>query len=920
MQTMMWDCELHNNRLELLNNRNPYAPDTFEYVCVQYVIDNIKTFTKDRDYDIKGILRELVNANIVQSFDPWNLYDLPLRALWLARFSGCVSLHASEGNKGKTPKFAVFLETGMVNLLKETGYTQYLAEMADTERRHALWEVTYIAQILAFICNLPHMTVDSANQILINNLDTEWFKRTHELKIPINSFSSPASTDSWVKIHSRGIFHHLGDEMAFLMAAHQYGECYIVGRDEFGDLVVLGKMPGARTYSNFQRVNIKNFDYIYSTPKGSEMYPSKITMVASDNDDCRINSVNNSVLENAFWRNDIFKKHAGRELRELTINQFMDLLWDNQQEVFARPEFAIHKTVFSELLNEQKMFDAIEKIEDLADYRQHKALIVYEDVNLNADTNSNDNEENPLKEIMHPAIHCLYQDKEGNQHELFPENEEIMRNQDQSLAQTWSKVLERKVYVLTLNGLYLTARDALQKLSSLDKDYNIKSLKALIKLLKNEHYHLHHSNGAKEVLSNIFKNIVSKLEEYLKLEHLLDENLEKELIKANHYFYKTIAHKVHCEIINPETTNSCGFFLKNDGHGPADALYISLIHFIRCSYALYNKVSNKKTKVNNYTIGDIGDLFKKYAISRLQVNTHKGDRYHMLLDYWKDLDIPAVMVSDVIDMQNEYRIFMINGRPVTASPCYRNSTPFDAWQNGRFDPRLCIGHSAKETMNTKETRSRVARYAQFARKFGQEIKQAHPEIINYVLDVAWCEDLQKVVPIEINSITWSGAYQINMHRLCAAIAGKPFTQEAMDVDKNGIWSFNNIKEEARMKMLLDKVITQDQFDEFILKHHNRYQRNQPSILSDQPSVSTQVMEIEKKNETVDNDKCNISDKIDDLLLDLDLDEYSVDWEASKPVGLQNMESEQASNQVKEVINRIVDDIDKGDSEIFNEIR
>lgn len=880
MQTMMWDCSLHYNRLELLNNRNPYAKDTFEYVCVQYVIDNIKTFTKNRNVDIEGMLQALVKAGVAQSFDPWTLYDMPYRALWLARFCGCVAIHVNDYMNTGSPKFAVFLETGLVNLLSCEDYTNFLAEMKDEERRNALWEVTYIARMITEKCHLPQMSVSESKEITIKNLSPSWFVRTHELAIPINSFSEPEPSEAWVKIHSRGIFHHLGDEMAFIMAAQHYGECYIVGKDEFGDLVVLGKMPGASSYSNFQRVNVKDFDYIYSTPKGREMYPSKITMVPSDNEDCRINDAKNSVLENGFWRNEIFNKYAQRSLRELTVNQFLELLWNNQQIVINRPEFVAQKKALEILSSEEKIFKTIQAIEALKDYKKHQVLLVLNsdvldqsnEVNNQTDRQIDDFDDelllqddnkggilifgnsvkNPLDALMSSAWHVVYQDKRDAQncHEEFPENEANMQKLDSNIASHWQKIKSEKCRVMTFNGLKLFVEQALGSLLAVNKNsFNLDGFKALIDILKNKKYRLYRTHGIEDVLSSLLDNLVVELEDYLKLECLEDKGFEKALIESNHYFYKTIAHKVHCEIINPSSTNSCGFFLKNDGKSAPDALYIHLIEFLNSHYGIYQKLVNNKTVLNNYTTGSMKELFFNYALARLSANTNTGDRYDELLNYWRKMEMPALMVSDVIDMQNEYRIFMIDGRPVTASPCYRNSTPFDAWQNGRFDPRLCIGHSARETLYSKETRSRVARYAQFARQFGREIKQAYPDIKNYVLDVAWCEDKQCVVPIEINSITWSGAYQINMHRLCAAIAKKPFSYKAMDDDNNSLLSFNNIKKEARVQMLLDKVISRAQFDEFVLSHQNRYQRRfggKITVESTTDNIVTNQAAIEEK--------------------------------------------------------------------------
>jgi hypothetical protein len=159
-------------------------------------------------------------------------------------------------------------------------------------------------------------------------------------------------------------------------------------------------------------------------------------------------------------------------------------------------------------------------------------------------------------------------------------------------------------------------------------------------------------------------------------------------------------------------------------------------------------------------------------------------------------------------MHNEYRMFIINGRVAATTPCFRNTTPLNAWLNGRFDPRLCDGHNAIDATETPENRIRVAKYARFARQFCNDMAKTHPNTKNYVLDVAWSDQLQDVVSIEINSITWAGAYQLNMFRLCSAIANKPYRYE--DIFNNLNYNFFQLKNEAWNQMKLDNIITTQQ--------------------------------------------------------------------------------------------------------------
>lgn len=177
-------------------------------------------------------------------------------------------------------------------------------------------------------------------------------------------------------------------------------------------------------------------------------------------------------------------------------------------------------------------------------------------------------------------------------------------------------------------------------------------------------------------------------------------------------------------------------------------------------------------------------------------------KWGTVIDLWSKDDKKGFLFSELISMENEYRMFIINNRVVATTACFRNTVPLNAWQNGRFDTRVVNGHNAE---NAYIDRKRVAQYAKFAKKYCQEIKEVLPDCKNYVLDVAWCEEKKEVVPIEINSITWSGAYQLNMHRLCAAIIQKPFQYDHLE-------NFIIKKFENWIKMINEDIIEPCFFD------------------------------------------------------------------------------------------------------------
>ena len=122
----------------------------------------------------------------------------------------------------------------------------------------------------------------------------------------------------------------------------------------------------------------------------------------------------------------------------------------------------------------------------------------------------------------------------------------------------------------------------------------------------------------------------------------------------------------------------------------------------------------------------------------------------------------------------------------------------------------------------------------------------NPQCHSYVLDVAWCDEKSTVVPIEINSITWSGAYQVNMHRVCAEMVKKAFNY-------SNIYLFLREKCDTWLELIKEKVIDTSMFDlcglertlkgktlpslEAILKQTNELIKNLSVDLNNENSLS-----------------------------------------------------------------------------------
>jgi hypothetical protein len=775
---------------------NPYKKGTMEFELVSYIISLSGTVL-----DAKlstSLLNYLKKKKVFLSLDPWSLGQLGDKAVWLALNAGCIKFKHNINIRAKN--FAVHMQSGLLDLFHEPAYLNKLTiQSPNSEKLQHLKQVALLSSDLKKKFNLPIMK-ESSGKIEISNYQAWMLDRSEAIplvnpSLPIQTWAK--SSPAYVHAQTRGIYHHLGDEMAFICAATQYGNCYIVGNDEFGDLLILGavshKAGALLDFHVGQICDPMDFDYIYSVPVTNAMYPSwrnQCFNYSSENhEQCKSNNLANSQFSNRYWKNDYFKEQAQRQMDELSVKQLNEKLISSIKKVMSEEDYITYQEQFSvnfvKNMNIFYMFSCWK----LVDFKTQLGL----------DTSYEDFVEY-FTNIKNTIFNLLEQD---------------------------------------YNHFYLN-----------DLDYKIGGKKV------------------KKFLEPLFAELMQPLCEIKKLV-LKYENLFQEDFS---FFYKTVSHKAHCDIMNPKKVDKSGFFMKDGNVTKTQKLTLSQI-FMETIDSKNSKQIN--ISLRNNTLKENSRFIEK-ALNKEQnifFNIHKealkksianqlpqSENLYDLIDFWDTLDIPTFVVSEIVDMQNEYRIFVINNRPASGSPCFRNTTPFNAWDNGRFDPRLCNGHSAHDFFLTQDSRDRVAMYGRYAKKFTRELKKLYPELNNFVLDVAYSQDANEgkggIIPIEINSITWSGAYQIDFRRVCSAIAKVPYHFSDMD----NLGDFNNLLKEAENKLVDIKNQTQN-FDSLI----------------NQITIGAEDVDEEDFNEEFDDEV----DKLIDDLKNMDDDETNTEKKEKK---------------------------------------
>lgn len=270
----------------------------------------------------------------------------------------------------------------------------------------------------------------------------------------------------------------------------------------------------------------------------------------------------------------------------------------------------------------------------------------------------------------------------------------------------------------------------------------------------------------------------------------------KKYFKEKQFFYKSVTSKFFCGVFNTEKNTSFDNKENIDNQLLKEVNYIDyLISFIETFFFYCFTSKNKLLHLS----------FKNYFLKRINIYWNSPDSYKECI---YESTQKNFIVSEIVNIKYEYRIFIINGKPICSTPCYRNGTPYDMWQSGKFDPRLSITHNSSIEYNQK-TRDLVAKYIKFAKKLALEIKQENKNIKHYVLDLGYDDINDEIIPIEINSINFSGLYMLNTHLLINAInKNNPNTTTSFNKNDDflSIQSFNTIREdswkEAKEKALI----------------------------------------------------------------------------------------------------------------------
>ena len=127
-------------------------------------------------------------------------------------------------------------------------------------------------------------------------------------------------------------------------------------------------------------------------------------------------------------------------------------------------------------------------------------------------------------------------------------------------------------------------------------------------------------------------------------------------------------------------------------------------------------------------------------------------------------DQPYLIIQGVIAPTYEYRMFMVDGVPVTGAGCVEEFTPLDNWET--FDPKMEV---VRNQSGVTSNRNLLDDYLSFAREFGAQYAKENGTGLVYSLDLCIDRRSGKIRPIEINPPANLGRYASNTDAWILAI-------------------------------------------------------------------------------------------------------------------------------------------------------
>lgn len=148
--------------------------------------------------------------------------------------------------------------------------------------------------------------------------------------------------------------------------------------------------------------------------------------------------------------------------------------------------------------------------------------------------------------------------------------------------------------------------------------------------------------------------------------------------------------------------------------------------------------------------------------------TNDDDFYDVVPMELCDPGSHQILFQEKVNMFNEYRIFVVNGVPVSGSGCIEVDTPLNHVSGVDFSTTV---ETVRNKGDMHEDGNLIEQYRLFASKVASEITvETEGNLMNYVLDVAQISGVNgdSIGIVELNELNNSGLYAIDIEKVVKA--------------------------------------------------------------------------------------------------------------------------------------------------------
>lgn len=353
---------------ELISHDNPFKRGSIQYYLINYLKKNTNENNIIKNINSNDLVKYISKLKNIELglLSQWNLENIYDNTIELGLHNNIIKYKSSD-NKF----FGLYFEDGLIDVLSNEKYTEHLPIGKISSNHKLLWLSLYMNKNIrdknkVINVKLSDETKYHSSNFTINFENFNYSKLTDTtIEIPFSAYSQPWHSKEWICLESRGLFHHIGDNISFFYGANQYLDCYFIGRNQYNQISILSDnyaynkeniklLHNTNNRNSIYQYSNKNVDdllYAYGVTTGQSKIGNNEYINKNYVKECVMNDYDNYYNVEKYWENDVFLNNANREMNVMSIQEkFIEIL-----EKIKVHYNETNKIVINKIINNQKI-------------------------------------------------------------------------------------------------------------------------------------------------------------------------------------------------------------------------------------------------------------------------------------------------------------------------------------------------------------------------------------------------------------------------------------------------------------------------------------------------------------------------------------------------------------------------------------